>query len=325
MVFSYFPGCTLKTKGKALDISARACAEALGFTLEELPDWQCCGAAYTSAKDELLRLQSEMERRYELLIKNGVRKIDYYNELAESDPSMGERLPEIVVVIDELSGILGCKYTEVGKTLVSIAQKARAAGIHLLVATQNIGSPSMPDGLLTALPTHACYKAAKRSAAKALFGSSGAEKLLDRGDMLFFTPQAFEPCRIQTAYIGASDIARITAHLRNTYGAGYDGDATAQIDATVQKWRTAESEDGDVISINNEQFVEAVEIAMSTGKISTSLLQRKLCIGYGKAAQYIVLMEELGIIEDTASPRPKEVIITPEKWRMMLEDGVTKK
>lgn len=239
----------------------------------------------------------EMERRLDMLSKLGARNIDDYNTKVE------ERMPKIVVVIDELADLMSASGREVEATIVRIAQMARAVGIHLVLATQR-PSVDVITGLIKAnIPARAAFAVASQTDSRTILDQSGAEKLLGRGDMLFTSAEMSKPKRIQGAFASSDEVERVVAFLRQKGEPDYNMAITE-----ITKAGTV----FDHLEDSDPMLDECVRVVMQSGKASTSLLQRRLRIGYSRAARIMDLLEEAGIIGPQDGSKPREVLI--DEW-----------
>ena len=265
----------------------------------------------------------EMERRYGLIEKLGVRNIQAYNEKVEKNPEAGKKLPNILIVIDELADLILQVRNPVEDLIMSIAQKSRAAGIHLIIGTQRPVFNILTGTIRANIPTRICFKVTSQIDARTVMETAGAEKLLNKGDMLFRSPSSVNEIRIQSTFISDYDLQNFTSKLREN-GTDYDEAVTNAIKENAKKIaesikHTSFCEDEDEKDEVDQCFIEAVELAIRSSKVSTSLLQRKLSIGYGKAAKFIDAMEDLGIVSEPRGQKPRNVLITMDEWNEKLE------
>lgn len=243
---------------------------------------------------------AEMERRYRALADEGHRDIGEYNT-AKKD----EGMPYIVVVIDELADMMMMAAKDVEALIVRIAQKARAVGIHLILATQDPRSEVITGLIKANIPARMAFTVAGQVNSQIIIGQTGAEKLLGKGDMLYLTSDMPKPVRVQGALIETPEIKKVTDFLRNQREPNYDDEVVSQ---PVQ----LNGRGGVVSQIDDTEepiYKDAVRVVVEGRKASTSLLQRRLRIGYAKAARLIEAMEEQGIIGPADGPRPREVLI----------------
>lgn len=245
---------------------------------------------------------NEMERRYDLLAEQKIRDIKSYNlKMTE------EAMPYIVIVIDELADLMMIAARDVEALIVRLAQKARAVGIHLVLATQR-PSVDVITGLIKAnVPARIAFTVASQVDSRTILDQIGAEKLLGQGDMLMLTPQMSKPRRIQGAWVTDDEVLKITDHLRMQAPAQYNEEIISQ---PVQlNGRGSIIMDADSGS-DDTMFMDAVKCVIEGGKASTSYLQRRLRIGYSRAARLMEEMEEQGIIGPADGSRPREVLIS---------------
>jgi S-DNA-T family DNA segregation ATPase FtsK/SpoIIIE len=243
---------------------------------------------------------AEMERRYRTLAEAKQRNIAEYNALKKD-----EGMPYIVIVIDELADLMMMAARDVEALIVRIAQKARAVGIHLVLATQ---SPRVTviTGLIKAnIPARIAFTVAQEVESRIILDQSGAEKLLGQGDMLFSTSSMPKPKRVQGALIMGDEIQKVTDFLRMQRAPQYDDEVVSQ-PVQIGKGGVVTEMDTD----DEPLFRDAVRVVIEAGKASTSLLQRRLRIGYGKAARMIENMEEQGIVGPADGSRPREVLVS---------------
>ena len=278
----------------------------------------------TEAKEaaaSLMWATEEMERRYELIEKAEVRNIDAYNEKVSNDKS-AKILPKIVIVIDELADLMMQVKDPVEDLIMRIAQKARAAGIHLIIGTQRPSVQVITGCLKANIPSRITCKVTSQVDSRTVLDMAGAEKLLSRGDMLYWPVDKTMPIRVQGAFISDSEVEDVISFIKNKYtDYSYDSDAVAEIAKAAEKIKSklvADVDDESAELTDNQCFLDAVEIAINSQKISTSLLQRKLSIGYGKAAKFIDAMEEMGIISGPNGQKPRDVLISLDEWHEML-------
>ena len=239
----------------------------------------------------------EMERRLDHLAKYGARDIDSYNA-----KSM-ERMPKVVFIIDELADLMSQNKRDVESLIVRIAQMARAAGIHLILATQRPSVDVITGTIKANIPTRLAFAVASQVDSKTILDISGAEKLLGRGDMLLSTPQLSKPKRLQGAYVSDQEIERVVDFLKKEGEPDYN-------------YQVTEDSRGGGVAMSSEDsdplLEEAIAIVVADRKASTSYLQRRMRIGYSRAARIVDLLAEMGIIGEQNGSKPREVLI--EKW-----------
>ncbi|MEQ2527056.1 DNA translocase FtsK [Bacillaceae bacterium CLA-AA-H227] len=240
----------------------------------------------------------EMERRYELFAHAGVRDISRFNDIAEQEKRYSVKLPYIVIVIDELADLMMMSPADVEEAICRIAQKARACGIHLIIATQR-PSVDVITGLIKAnVPTRIAFSVSSQIDSRTIIDISGAERLLGRGDMLFLENGSSKPVRLQGTYVTDEEIDAIVNHVRREQSPQY----LFEQEELLKKAIVSEEED--------ELFYEACEFIIEQGGASTSSLQRKFKIGYNRAARLIDMMEDQGFISEARGSKPRDVLIT---------------
>ncbi len=246
----------------------------------------------------------EMERRLDVLGKFGARDITSYNNRAE------EKMPKIVVVIDELADLMATSGREVEATIVRIAQMARAVGIHLVLATQRPSVDVITGTIKANIPARIAFSVASQTDSRTILDVSGAEKLLGRGDMLYWSAELSKPKRLQGPYVSEDEVGRIVDALKKEGAPDYNHAVTeASRSATVM---------GGGSDAEEPLLDEAVQAIIEAGRASTSLLQRRLKVGYGRAARIMDLLEEKGVIGPGEGAKPREVLVT--SWPP--DDGV---
>ena len=270
----------------------------------------------------------EMERRFELIENAGVRNIDGYNQSIANDPNQ-EKLPQIVIVIDELADLMMTAGKDVESCICRLAQKARAAGIHIIIGTQR-PSVDVITGLIKAnIPSRIACTVASQIDSRTILDMAGAEKLIGRGDMLFAPVGASKPMRVQGAFVSDSEVEDIVTFVKtHNSAAKYDASFISTMESSAKnigakKGDSAGDEPDESASFGggDTKFEEAVKLAIESGKISTSLLQRRLGVGYGRAAKLIDLMEEKGYVSAANGTKPREVLISMNEFLEMKASG----
>ncbi|MFA5946296.1 MAG: DNA translocase FtsK 4TM domain-containing protein [Patescibacteria group bacterium] len=240
----------------------------------------------------------EMERRLDYLAKFGARDIDSYNAKA------AERMPRIIIVIDELADLMIQNKRDVEAVIVRLAQMARAAGIHLVLATQRPSVDVITGTIKANIPTRLAFAVASQVDSKTILDTAGADKLLGRGDMLISTPDLSKPRRAQGAYVSDEEIERVVAFLKKESVPDYN----------YQIIEGGKGGDSGGVSINSEDADElledAIHIAIDAERVSTSYLQRRMKIGYSRAARIVDLMEEIGVVGPADGAKPREVLVS---------------
>ena len=260
----------------------------------------------------------EMERRYHLFAENNVRDIKSFNKLAATDPNL-EKMPYIAIIIDELADLMMVVGKDVEDSICRIAQKARAAGMHLIVATQR-PSVDVITGLIKAnIPSRIAFAVSSQVDSRTILDGAGAEKLLGMGDMLFMPVGAPKPTRIQGTFVRDEEISRVLDFIKKSATVQYD---EAMIEAmekhAIQDGKKGSSgADSDDESDSDPMFQQAVEVVIDAGQASTSLLQRRCKLGYARAARIMDEMEMRGIIGPHEGAKPRAVLISRQQWLEM--------
>ena len=263
-----------------------------------------------------------MERRFELIESVGAKNISGYNELTANDPSK-EYLPYIVIIIDELADLMMTAADDVETAICRIAQKARAAGIHLIVGTQR-PSVDVVTGLIKAnIPSRIAFTVASQVDSKTILDTAGADKLIGRGDMLFAPIGSTKPMRVQGAFIDDREVEAIVDFINeNNDGVCFNDAFIKRLEEEAAKCGNPKGKGGggsfggfDDDGEPGEEgvdpkFKQALDVAIEMGKISTSLLQRRLEIGYGRAAKIIDRMEALGYVSAPDGNKPRAVLVS---------------
>lgn len=248
----------------------------------------------------------EMERRYELFAHTGVRDIKRFNELATKNKQYSDKLPYLVIVIDELADLMMMSPADVEEAICRIAQKARACGIHLIIATQR-PSVDVITGLIKAnVPTRVAFSVSSAVDSRTIIDGSGAERLLGRGDMLFLENGSSKPVRLQGTFVSDDEIDDIISHVRDQRAPHY----LFEQDELLKKAQVTEEED--------ELFLEACEFVVDQGGASASSLQRRFRIGYNRAARLMEMMENNGIISEARGSKPRDVLISETELETLV-------
>ena len=269
----------------------------------------------TDAKKASIALKNivgEMERRYELLEHTKNKNIVGYNKFCESHPEY-QKLPYIVVIIDELADLMLVAAKEVEDSIMRITQMARAAGIHLIVATQRPSTDIITGVVKANIPSRISFAVSSQIDSRTILDMGGAEKLLGKGDMLFLPMGESIPMRVQGAYVSEEEIEKLVNYTISQQKAIYDESLT--VDKSEGGSSSVSSGGDDYVSVDEYDdpiYNEVVDFAVSTGKISASLIQRKFRLGYNRAARIVDLLEERGIIGPPNGSKPREVLVKLE-------------
>lgn len=274
---------------------------------------------------------NEMEHRFELFEDVGVRDIDGYNRITAGDPEHPP-LPKIVIIIDELADLMMTAPDQIETSICRLAQKARAAGIHLIIGTQR-PSVDVITGLIKAnVPSRIAFTVASQVDSRTIIDIAGAEKLIGKGDMLYAPIGSLKPRRAQGAWVVDDEVEAVTAFIKENYGcADYDGDFISDIDRESErvaagKKGAASFGGGDMSGASSSaggdpQFRQALKIAVDNGTIATSYLQRTLSIGYGRAARLIDQMAKMGFVSGMNGTKPRTVLLTLPQYMELESRG----
>ena len=281
------------------------------------------------AAGTLMWAVDEMNKRYDIIEKLCVRGIDSYNEKVAENPELGAPMPKIVIFIDELNDLMIQVRDPVENLIMLIAQKARAAGIHLVIGTQR-PSVNVITGVIKAnIPSRIACKVSSGIDSRTILEQTGAEKLIGKGDMLFAPGGKPNPKRVQGAFVSEGETAAIVDFIkRQVNGNMYDEQAMEEMRRAAQKCDRSKNGDADdgfdddeessTGFLHDRKFLNAVELAIRNGSVATSFLQRKLHIGYGKAAQYIDIMEDLGVVGEKNGSKARDILISMSEWQEKL-------
>ena len=257
----------------------------------------------------LQRLVQEMEHRYDIFEEEGVKNIGSYNELIDKKNLAGESLKHmtyIVIIIDELADLMMVASKEVEDSIMRITQMARAAGIHLIVATQRPSTDVITGVVKANIPSRISFAVSSQIDSRTILDCAGAEKLLGKGDMLYLPMGESAPIRIQGCFISDDEIRRLIEYVCNEQKASYDEKLTAPTQEEVKEVN------GETEEYEDPLYDQIVEFAISTGKVSASLLQRRFRLGYNRAARVVDLLEERGIVGPQNGSKPREVLVKLE-------------
>jgi S-DNA-T family DNA segregation ATPase FtsK/SpoIIIE len=265
-----------------------------------------------------------MERRFALIEEVGVRDIFNYNAVTKDDPDR-EFMPQMVIIIDELADLMMTAKEAVESSICRLAQKARAAGIHIIIGTQR-PSVDVITGLLKAnIPSRIACTVASQVDSRTIIDIAGAERLVGKGDMLFAPVGLAKPMRVQGAFVHESEVEKIVSFIKeNNVGAKYNEEFIRLIDEEAAKCTASNKKGGAAAAAGGEveggldpKFKEAVELAIDSGKVATSLLQRRLEVGYGRAAKIIDQMEQMGFVSAPDGNKPRKILVTKEQFMQM--------
>lgn len=271
---------------------------------------------------------SEMERRFALIEEVGVRDISGYNNATKDDPEK-PHMSQIVIIIDELADLMMTAKDEVENSICRLAQKARAAGMHIVIGTQR-PSVDVITGLIKAnIPSRIACTVASQVDSRTIIDISGAEKLIGKGDMLFAPVGCLKPIRVQGSFVSDGEVEAVTDYLRANCKAEYDASIIEDIEREAarcgekKKGKSSDFGDaeggstGDPLADGDDMIMPAIGVAVSAGQLSTSLLQRKLSLGYARAARIVDTLEQMGIVSGYEGSKPRHVLISQEQYLEM--------
>nr|WP_326125723.1 DNA translocase FtsK [uncultured Oscillibacter sp.] len=265
----------------------------------------------------------EMMKRYRAFSECGVKKLEEYNKLAKATEGM-ETLPSVVVVIDELADLMLVAAKEVEESICRVAQMGRAAGMHLVIATQRPSSDVITGLMKANIPSRVAFAVASSLESRIILDQTGAEKLVGKGDMLYAPLGAGKPQRVQGCFISPEEIEQVVEFVKKTGEARYDDEVLAKIEESVQekekgaKGGAPAEPAGDE---SDELLPAAVDVVLETGQASVSMLQRRLKLGYSRAARLVDQMEQRGIVGPFEGSKPRQLLITKERWQELQMGG----
>ena len=263
----------------------------------------------------------EMMKRYKTFSELGVKKLEEYNALAAQREDL-PHMASVVVVIDELADLMLVAAKEVEESICRVAQMGRAAGMHLVIATQR-PSADVITGLMKAnIPSRIAFAVASSLESRIILDTTGAEKLVGRGDMLYAPLGSGKPIRVQGCFITPEEIDRVVGYVKSTGEAQYSDEVMRKIEESLQEKEkkggggpASSASDGDEGGSEDELLPAAVEVVLETGQASVSMLQRRLKLGYSRAARLVDQMEQRGYVGPFEGSKPRQLLITKEKWQ----------
>ncbi len=266
---------------------------------------------------------TEMMRRYKSMSDAGVRDLESYNSIVESEGE-GTRLPQVVVIIDELADLMLVAAKEVEESICRIAQMGRAAGIHLVIATQR-PSADVITGLMKAnIPSRIAFAVSSAMESRIILDTQGAEKLVGRGDMLYAPIGAGKPLRVQGCFVSDVEVEAVATYVKDHFNVSYDQDVLEDIEKRAAQTgnskaaaTAADPEPSSAEMDGDEMLPAAVDVILETGQASVSMLQRRLKLGYARAARIVDEMEEKGIVGPFQGSKPRTILINKEQWEAM--------
>ena len=269
---------------------------------------------------------TEMMKRYRLFAEAGVRELSSYNHWAEGQEGV-DPLPKVVIVIDELADLMLVAAKEVEESICRVAQMGRAAGMHLVIATQR-PSADVITGLMKAnIPSRIAFAVASSLESRIILDNTGAEKLVGKGDMLWFPLGSGKPLRVQGCFISDEEVAAVVGSVKENATPEYDDEVMAQIEQHAAETEKKGKHSGGAAAgafpagegeeDQDELFPAGVDVILELGQASVSLLQRRLKLGYARAARLMDQMEEKGIVGPSEGAKPRQILITKEQWVQM--------
>ncbi len=262
---------------------------------------------------------TEMMRRYKSMSDAGVRDLESYNAIMEHEGS--NKLPQVVVIIDELADLMLVAAKEVEESICRIAQMGRAAGIHLIIATQR-PSADVITGLMKAnIPSRIAFAVASAMESRIILDTPGAEKLVGKGDMLFAPIGSGKPLRVQGCFVSDSEVEAVATYVKDNFNANYDPSVLEEIEKKAAQTGNSKGasapEPNEAEFDGDEMLPDAVDVILETGQASVSMLQRRLKLGYARAARIVDEMEEKGIVGPFQGSKPRTILVTKEQWAAM--------
>ena len=264
---------------------------------------------------------TEMMRRYKAMSDVGVRDLESYNAIMEAEE--GQTMPQVVVIVDELADLMLVASKEVEESICRIAQMGRAAGIHLIIATQRPSSDVITGLMKANIPSRIAFSVASAMESRIILDTQGAEKLVGRGDMLFAPIGSGKPLRVQGCFVDESEVEAVANYVKENFSTDYDQSVMEEIERKAAQSGngskavasdpepSADEMDGD------EMLPAAVDVILETGQASVSMLQRRLKLGYARAARIVDEMEEKGIVGPFQGSKPRTILVTKEQWETM--------
>lgn len=263
---------------------------------------------------------NEMLNRYKQFSDNNVRDFTGFNELAKDPDSGLMKMSHIVIFIDELADLMMASPKDVEDSIVRLAQMARAAGMHLVIATQR-PTVNVVTGLIKAnIPSRIALMVASQTDSRVILDVSGAEKLLGNGDMLYMPVGLPKPVRVQGCFVSDKEVERVVEFIKQTFQAEYDELVMEEVErqtemvASAQDSKSSGNSDSGDIDTSDERLEEAIDFVVESGTCSTSSLQRRLKLGYGRAARLVDIMEGMGIVGPLEGSKPRQVLMTKQEW-----------
>ena len=267
---------------------------------------------------------TEMLRRYKMMSDLGVRDLESYNSIVTAEED-GQKLPQVVIIIDELADLMMVAAKEVEDSICRIAQMGRAAGMHLIIATQR-PSANVITGLMKAnIPSRIAFSVASAMESRIILDTMGAEKLVGKGDMLYAPIGCGKPLRVQGCFVTDTEVEAVAGYVKDNYAADYNQQVLEEIEKKAQQTgkkpaSVSDPDPSDEELEGDEMLPAAVDVILETGQASVSMLQRRLKLGYARAARIVDEMEEKGIVGPFQGSKPRAILLTKEQWQAMKGD-----
>ncbi len=275
------------------------------------------------AAGALCTMVGEMLKRYKLFAQFNVRDISGYNRVAQDNPEL-EKMPQIVIIIDELADLMMASPKDVEDYICRLAQMARAAGMHLVIATQRPSVDVITGVIKANIPSRISFAVSSQIDSRTILDMGGAEKLLGRGDMLYSPVGSAKPTRVQGCFVTDTEVEKIVNFIKESSSADYDNTLMEEIDRNAERVNikgapkaSSNSGESDSNDGKDELLNEAIKAVVEAGQASTSLLQRKLKVGYARAARIVDQMEEMGVVGGYEGSKPRQVLISKERFYEM--------
>ena len=270
---------------------------------------------------------TEMMRRYKTMSDAGVRDLESYNSIVTAEG--GDKVPQLIVIIDELADLMMVAAKEVEDSICRIAQMGRASGVHLVIATQR-PSADVITGLMKAnIPSRIAFSVASAMESRIILDTQGAEKLVGKGDMLFAPIGSGKPLRVQGCFVTDNEVLAVTSYVKEHFVADYDQTVLADIEKKASQTGkksapvTAADPEPNMDELEGDELLpQAVDVVLETGQASVSMLQRRLKLGYARAARIVDEMEEKGIVGPFQGSKPRNILVTKEQWESMKASGI---
>ena len=270
---------------------------------------------------------TEMMRRYKTMSDAGVRDLESYNSIVTAEG--GDKVPQLIVIIDELADLMMVAAKEVEDSICRIAQIGRASGVHLVIATQR-PSADVITGLMKAnIPSRIAFSVASAMESRIILDTQGAEKLVGKGDMLFAPIGSGKPLRVQGCFVTDNEVLAVTSYVKEHFVADYDQTVLADIEKKASQTGkksapiTAADPEPNMDELEGDELLpQAVDVVLETGQASVSMLQRRLKLGYARAARIVDEMEEKGIVGPFQGSKPRNILVTKEQWESMKANGI---